>query len=141
MVSQRHVKIPNQCMIRLMSEEAGTEYGTPGTEWIEWDIDIRTKINFSLLNPIQCRLIATASANEENHCGIQIYDVGRAEVLCELYWTGTGVNRTLTSDWKKFPLGNRYGRGESTLTIRVKASSDTENIMLWFVELQIMYYG
>ena len=143
----RHTKIPNQCIIRMFQDEDGFEVENVGDVYVEFaTYNMRTKIAFGWLKPIKFRVIATAEGNEEHHKGIDILDITRALQLCEVIWSGTGVNRCLTGAWTDNPLMNQYlsnliGLGDDTIAVRIKGCSDTEEMVIYAVDLQIMYYG
>jgi len=141
-VIQRHVSLPNQCLVRLFFTAQGYLVENPGTEYVEIaSYNLRTKLtklDFLKLNPVMSRVIVTASGNEKEWKGVDIYDVSREIQLCEKVWSGTGTQRTLAGAWTLFPL-TTY-RTDDVIAIRVKGSSATEDITLYAVDWQLLYY-
>jgi len=112
----------------------------PGTTPVEIaSYNLRTCLDWAKLVPKKCRVIATASGNELGWKAVEIYDVSRETFICDVEWGGTGINRTLRGLWYDFPLKNY--RDDDVITIRVRGSSATEDITLYVVDLQILYYG
>jgi len=134
-------------MLRIFQDEDGFEVENVGDAYAEFaTYNVRTKITWGILNPIKCRVIATAEGNEEHHKGIDIHDITRLTQLCEVIWSGTGVNRCLTGMWTVWPLANQIvknavGMGDNTIAARIKGCSDTEDMVIYAIDLQIMYYG
>jgi len=138
-MAQRHVSLPNQCLVRLLFAAQGYLVENPGTEYVEIaSYNLRTKLDFLKLNPVMSRVIVTASGNESGWKGVDIYDVSREIQICEKLWSGTGTQRTLTGAWTPFPL-TTY-REDDVIAIRVKGSSATEDITLYAVDWQLLYY-
>ena len=136
----RHVSLPNQALLRLLNEPQGYLVENPGTDFVEIaSYNLRTHLDWEKLVPKKCRVVVTASGNELGWKAVDIYDVSREIQICQREWGGTGVQRTLRGPWTDFPL--KTYRGDDVIAVRVKGSSSTEDITLYVVDLQILYYG
>ena len=121
----------------MFYNEDGEAVATPGTSYDETLSDVcRIKIDFSKFDSVRMRVVVTAQGDEAgNNKGIEVYDVTGAAQLCEVEWNGNTLQVALAGSW----TAQNSMTVDSELTVRFKASSGTESLTVYRVELQIMY--
>jgi len=121
---------------RLFQDMSGQVAQAPGTIYVELDQTLRAMIDFSAIRGTRARVVVSAQGNEAGDSkGIEVYLNGVAQV-CEVTWNGNALQVCLAGSWTAL-VG--YGT-DLTLQVDVKASSATENITVYTVDLEIEYY-
>jgi len=120
---------------RFYTLTAGTAVAAPGTAYVEFDANYRANIDFSTIHAARARIVVTAQGNEAgNGKGIEIYDSTGPAQVCEVTWDGVGLQNAVAGSF-----ATTVPTVASELTIRVKASSVTENITIYTVDLEVEY--
>lgn len=137
----RHVARPKLAVIRMVNEAGGHTETNPGTDWAEIAaFNLRTYLDWRRshgFNPKSARIIATAQGNEAGVKRIGIRHIATGTMLCEVEWSGVGINRAMFSRWKEHPL--RYRPVNSLVAVVVRGSSATEDITIYSVDLQMRF--
>lgn len=127
--------VRHKLFVRLFSNTAGQAHAAPGVAYAEFDADFRTNIDFSTIKAIQARIIVTAQGNEAgNGKGVEVYNATGTVQICEVTWDGAALQSALAGSW-----ATTVPTVASQLQIRDKASSGTENMTLYTVDLEIDY--
>lgn len=128
--------VRHKLVTRLFQDTAGQVAAAPGAVYAEFDADYRTNIDFSTFHAVQARIIVTAQGNEAGaDKGIEIYDSTGAAQICEVEWTGVGLQQALVGSFSTTNIPTVA----SGIQIRVKGSTGTENITIHAVDLEIDY--
>jgi len=130
------VPFPNMLSVAFVKRDTAFSLVDVGTTYVESRPRTRNKIDFSKIRVIAMRIVVGASGDEAGAGkGIEIYDFTGSQQLCEVIWNGTGYQDGLAGSWTSVNIPTV----DSSVGIRFKGSSATEDINCTHVELQISY--
>lgn len=114
-------------------EQGGYVKAAPGVNYIIIDNCSAFMLDWDKFKPNKVRIVFTAQGNEAGAGkGIELYDSTSAAQVCEKTWDGNALQSGLASNWTAFTKTT----GDRGYHIRVKGSSGTENITIYYVDVQ-----
>lgn len=107
----------------------------PGVVYVNFGTSAARVLDLFTYRPRYARLNVTCEGNEAGAGkGIEIYDDTAGISLCDYTWDGLGLKDQRVGAWYELPVTAFIE--DSVLRLRFKGSSPTEQISLWYAELQ-----
>lgn len=117
------------CYSKTMFYEQGGKLYTPGDTVYHSITESEAKVANDVFEPKFARIVARVDADEAGTKALKIYD-GAADVA-EVEWDGSSV-LTIASAWTAYT-----DETDRTMSVRYKASSNTETITIYNVALEM----